>query len=208
MDSKLAEYTRLLTGWPGVASRPDQALVEDSLVLLQYLERARRLIDVGSGGGMPGLPLALARPDLAVTLLEAEHNKAAFLVHCVARLGLANVHVVSERAETAARSSLRETFDVATCRALAALPVLAELCLPFVRVGGRLLAMKSGPEPDDGAVGLLGGGTVQVLPAPSAARTGGVILAAGKLAPTPDRFPRRPGVPNRRPLKTKSRRPR
>ncbi|MDQ6899037.1 MAG: 16S rRNA (guanine(527)-N(7))-methyltransferase RsmG [Candidatus Dormibacteraeota bacterium] len=200
MDSKLTAYTRLLAGWPGLASRPDLALVEDSLVLLPHLDCVRSLIDVGSGGGMPGLPLALARPDLDVTLLEAEHNKTAFLIHCVARLDLMNVRVISERAETAAHTSLRETFDVATCRALAALPVLAELCLPFVRVGGRLLALKSRPEPDGGAVGLLGGGPVTVLPAPSAARSAGVILAVSKVGPTPDEFPRRPGLPNRRPL--------
>ncbi len=200
MDSKLTAYIRLLAAWPGVASRPDRALVEDSLVLLPHLDGVRSLIDVGSGGGMPGLPLALARPDLAVTLLEAEHNKAAFLIHCVATLEVVNVRVVSERAETVAHTSLRESFEVAACRALAALPVLAELCLPFVRIGGRLLALKSGPEPDGGAVGLLGGGPVTVLPAASAARGGGVILAVSKLRPTPDSFPRRPGLPNRRPL--------
>ncbi len=200
MHSKLAEYARMLSSWPGLVTAPPLPLIEDSLVLLDHLQEARSLIDVGSGGGMPGLPLAIARPGLRVTLLEADRRKGAFLVHAAARLGL-EVEVVVERAETAAHGRLREAFDLAVSRALASMPVLAELCLPFVRVGGRLLAMKAGVEPAPGAISRLGGGAAEVIPAPSPARERGLLVVVPKVAPTPPAYPRRPGVPARRPLR-------
>jgi len=196
----LREYVRLLDSWPGLVSGPSQPLVEDSLVLFQHLGDAESLIDVGSGGGMPGLPLKIARPELRVTLLEADRRKAAFLVHAAARLDL-NVEVVAERAEAAGRSHLREAFDLATCRALAPMPVLAELCLPFVRVGGRLLAMETEVEDATRAIAALGGGAQSVIPAPSSARNRGVVVIVPKISPTPAAYPRRPGVPARRPLR-------
>ena len=196
----LREYVRLLDSWPGLVSGPSQPLVEDSLVLFHHLGDAESLIDVGSGGGMPGLPLKIARPELRVTLLEADGRKAAFLVHAAARLDL-NVEVVAERAEAAGRSHLREAFDLATCRALAPMPVLAELCLPFVRVGGRLLAMETEVEDATRAIAALGGGAQSVIPAPSSARNRGVVVIVPKISPTPAAYPRRPGVPARRPLR-------
>lgn len=195
----LAEYARLLETWPGLVSGPARPLVEDSLSLLDHLGSARTVVDVGSGGGMPGLPLKIARPDLEVTLLEADRRKAAFLVHAAATLGLA-VEVVAERAEVAGRGPLREAFDLAVCRALATMPVVAELCLPLVRPGGRLLAMKGQVEEAAFAIRAVGGGPATVFPAPSAARERGVVVAVPKVAPTPPAYPRRPGVPNKRPL--------
>jgi 16S rRNA (guanine527-N7)-methyltransferase len=199
MDSKEDEYARLLATWPGLVSGPPASLVRDCLVLLDKLGDARSVIDVGSGGGMPGIPLKIARPDLRVVLVEADRRKAAFLVHAAARLDL-DVEVVAERAETAARGPLREAFDVAVCRALAPMPVLAELCLPFVHVGGRLLAMKARVEESADAIAALGGGPARIVPAPSTAREHGVVVIVPKLTPTPDAYPRRPGTPARRPL--------
>jgi 16S rRNA (guanine527-N7)-methyltransferase len=199
MDSKEHEYARLLAAWPGMVGGPPEPLVEDCLVLLDHLGDARSLVDVGSGGGMPGIPLKIARPNLRVVLVEADRRKAAFLVHTAARLEL-EVEVVAERAETAARGPLRESFDVAVCRALAPMPALAELCLPFVRVGGRLLAMKAHVEDAAEAIEALGGGPAQIVAAPSAARERGVVVVVPKVAATPDAYPRRPGVPVRRPL--------
>lgn len=192
----------MLEGWSGLVAGPPEPLIEDCLVLLEHLGDARSLIDVGAGGGMPGIPLKIERPDLRVTLLEADGRKVAFLVHAAAVLGLEGVTVVGERAEVAARGPLREAFDVAACRALAAMPVLAELCLPFVRVGGRLLAMKGEVEEAESAIATLGGGPPTVAPAPSAARERGVVVVVPKVAPTPDDYPRRPGVPRRRPIGT------
>jgi 16S rRNA (guanine527-N7)-methyltransferase len=199
MHSKIADYARMLSSWPGLVAGPPLPLIEDSLVLLDHLRDVRSLIDVGSGGGMPGIPLKIARPELQVTLLEADRRKGAFLIHAAAELDL-EVEVVIERAETAAHSHLRETFDLAVSRALGPMPVLAELCLPFVRVGGRLLAMKVTVEPAQGAISLLGGGAPSVLPAPSSARDRGLLVVVPKVAPTPPAYPRRPGLPARRPL--------
>ena len=203
LDSKTREYVRLLRDWHGVVGRGEdpQALVADSLALLPHLGGTRTLIDVGTGGGMPGIPLKLAAPELAVTLLEADHRKAAFLAHAAARLGI-DVEIVSERAEVAAHGPLRECFDAATSRALAALPVAAELCLPFVRVGGRWLAMAADVDVEAARAALeeLGGATPHVVPAASAVRERGVVVVVEKARPTPDRYPRRPGVPGKHPL--------
>jgi 16S rRNA (guanine527-N7)-methyltransferase len=203
-DSKLAELARLIDDWPGLVSAPADELIEDCLVLVSYLSDATTLVDVGSGGGLPGLPLKIMVPRLEVTLVEADGRKAAFLTQACARLGLPGLRVVGRRAEDAAHDpALREAFDVAVARALAPMPVLAELCLPFVRVGGRLLAQKTRDE-DIGAAGraieLLGGGHARVEPAPSRSRVAGVVVVVDKLAPTPDAYPRRAGVPARRPL--------
>ena len=203
-DSKLSELARLISDWPGLVSGPAEDLVEDSLVLLDHLGDARLLVDVGSGGGLPGLPLRIARPDLAVTLIEADEAKAAFLVRACAALGLSGVEVVARRAEAAGQDGrYRERFDVAVARALAPMPVLAELCLPLVRVGGRLLAQKTDREDFDRArraIELLGGSLDAVLPAPSKSRRSGTVVEVSKVRPTPSEFPRRPGVPGRKPL--------
>ncbi len=203
-DSKLSELARLISDWPGLVSGPAEDLVEDSLVLLDHLGDARLLVDVGSGGGLPGLPLRIARPDLAVTLIEADEAKAAFLVRACAALGLSGVEVVARRAEAAGQDGrYRERFDVAVARALAPMPVLAELCLPLVRVGGRVLAQKTDREDIDRAwraIELLGGSLDAMLPAPSKSRRSGTVVEVSKVRPTPSEFPRRPGVPGRKPL--------
>src|SRR5258707_12639368 len=155
----------LISSWPGLMGRPEHALIEDSLVLLDFLPPGQlRVIDVGSGGGLPGLPLRLARPDLSLTLLEANQRKAAFLVQAAATLGLSNVEVVARRAEEAGHDpGHRGGYDFAVARALAAMPVLVELCLPFVAVGGRRVAMKT------------------EAPAKAAAAAGGISRLGGEL---------------------------
>jgi 16S rRNA (guanine527-N7)-methyltransferase len=196
----------LISSWPGLIARPDRALLEDSLVLLDFLPQGPlKVIDVGSGGGLPGLPLRLARPDLALTLLEANQRKAAFLVQAVATLGLSDVEVVARRAEDAGHAARhREAYDFALARALAPMPVLAELCLPFVAVGGRLLAMKTNAAVEAAsaraAISRLGGELLEIGAAPSTARSLGEVVVVEKVRPTPPEFPRRPGVPSRRPL--------
>jgi 16S rRNA (guanine527-N7)-methyltransferase len=203
-DSKLAELVRLISAWPGLMARADRALVDDSLVLLDHLGDARRVVDVGSGAGLPGLPLKIARPDLEMTLIEADRDKAAFLVHACAALQLEQVEVVARRAEEAGHDPhLREGFDVAVARALAPLPVLVELCLPLVRVGGRLRAQKTEGEDTTSAstaIDSLGGRLATIVSAPSAARSGGTVVVIDKVRATPTRYPRRPGVPARKPL--------
>jgi 16S rRNA (guanine527-N7)-methyltransferase len=203
-DSKLDELVRLISGWPGLMASPDRALIDDSLVLLEHLGNAHSLVDVGSGAGLPGIPIKIARPDLNVTLIEADQDKAAFLVYASAALDLEHVNVVARRAEEAAHDpALRESFDIATARALAPLPVLVELCLPFVKVGGKLLAQKTESEdaaPAARGIELLGGNLSGVRAAPSASRSAGTIVVIDKVRPTPAQYPRRPGVPTRKPL--------
>jgi 16S rRNA (guanine527-N7)-methyltransferase len=166
-----------------------------------------RLVDVGSGGGMPGLPLKIAFPALQVTLIESVHKKADFLRETVAQLGLTDVEVVAERAETAARDSrYRDAFDWATARALGTLPVVVELCAPFLAPGGLLVAQRSGDLDTE---------LVHAAPAFKAlhlwSRTpiylelpglqGHGLVVGEKYAPTPETYPRRPGMPRKRPIK-------
>ena len=167
-----------------------------------------RLIDVGSGGGFPGLPLAIAFPELDVTLLEATGKKVEFLRHVIERLELGNAHAVHTRAETLARNDdHREQYDAATARALAPLRTLVELCLPFVRAGGALITPKGADAEREvheasNALSALGGEAEDIIspdpgtPIPPDHR----IVIIRKTAPTPDAYPRRNGVPARRPL--------
>jgi 16S rRNA (guanine527-N7)-methyltransferase len=194
----------MISEWPGLVARPDPSLIADCLVLVEHLGDARKVVDVGSGGGLPGIPLKIVRPEIELTLVEADQDKAAFLVHACAQLGLTGVEVVARRAEEAGHDPrLREAFDVAVARALAPMPVLAELCLGLVRVGGRLLAQKTEDEdlaPAAHAIEVMGGTVAAVHAAPSAARRGGTVVVVDKVRPTPRAYPRRPGIPNRKPL--------
>lgn len=203
-DSKLTQLAQMISAWPGLVSGPAEELIEDSLVLLEHLGDAHRVVDVGSGGGLPGLPLKLARPDLSMTLIEADQNKAAFLVQACATLGLTDLEVIARRAEDVGHEErLRESFDLAVARALAPTPVLVELCLPLVRVGGRLLAQKTDKEEAAGAeraISLLGGSFEAIVAAPSSARRTGTVMIVSKVKATPAIYSRRPGVPARKPL--------
>lgn len=194
----------MISDWPGLVSGPPRVLVDDSLVLLDHLGDANTLVDVGSGGGLPGLPLKIARPELKVTLVESDQAKAAFLVRACATLGLDDVDVLARRAEEVGQDPrFREMFDVAVARALASMPVLVELCLPLVRVGGRVLAQKTEHEDVDRAahaIELLGGALSEVVAAPSDARRAGTVVIIDKIRPTPAGYPRRAGVPVRKPL--------
>ena len=119
--------------------------VLDALTLLPLLAdvpAGARLVDIGSGGGIPGIPLAITRPDLRVTLIEATQKKASFLSAVSAAIGLSNVSVRAERAESLVHGELRAAFDVVTARAVARLVTLAPLTLPFARPGGLVLLIK------------------------------------------------------------------
>jgi 16S rRNA (guanine527-N7)-methyltransferase len=194
----------MISAWPGLVSGPAEGLIDDSLVLLDHLGDANRVVDVGSGGGLPGLPLKIARPDLNLTLVESDQAKAAFLVTACAALRLDGVEVLARRVEQVGQDPrYREAFDLAVARALAPMPVLVELCLPLVRVGGRLLAQKTADEDLERAahaIETLGGALRQVASAPSDARRAGTVVIVDKVRGTPAAYPRRAGVPARKPL--------
>jgi 16S rRNA (guanine527-N7)-methyltransferase len=164
-------------------------------------------VDLGSGGGVPAIPLAIARPDVEWLMVDSVRKKAAILEGFVAELGLRNVRVLAERAEDLGRDpGHRERYGVATARACAALPVLVELALPLVRVGGELLAWK-GPLGDADnelrrgrvAAMQLGAGRISVHAAGLELGDHTFVVVPKRKA-TPAGFPRRPGEPSRRPL--------
>ena len=170
--------------------------VEDALTAADLVGTARTVVDVGSGGGSPGIPLALEL-DLAASLLEATRPKAAFLRRVVAEIGLA-AEVVHARSEEYARGEGRDRFDLAVARALAPPPVALELCLPLVRTGGRLILWTGDVEtaPLDPVAGALAAEVADVHRVDVARR----LIVVAKVGPTPDRFPRRPGMAGKRPL--------
>ena len=165
------------------------------------------LIDVGSGAGFPGLPLKILWPSLRVTLVESVGKKAAFLRHVTDALGLKGVEVCNERSETLGHDDrMRETFDVVVSRAVADLSVLAELTLPFCKLGGRVVVQKkSGIEDElsraERAISLLGGAleSVEVVDLEEIGEPRWLVVLT-KDAVSPSRYPRRPGIPAKRPL--------
>ena len=175
----------------------------DSLTLLPYIisAGARRIADVGSGGGLPGVPLAIALPDVQVTLVEATGKKARFLTRAAQELGLGNVKVIAERAETIGRDQAhRERYDLAIARALGPLNVLLELTVPLVKVGGNVLAIKGEKAPAEIAAAKQALHMLHAAVAGSIATPTGTLVIIEKLRTTPRKYPRRPGEPRRAPL--------
>jgi len=176
-----------------------------SCCLAVDLSSVESVCDVGSGAGFPGIPLAILFPQTRFALVESNQKKARFLEAAIKDLGLANCQVIPERAESLGRGELRETFGVVISRGVAPLPVLAELCLPLVRIGGCFLAMRGrrgGEEVErcEQRFALLGAGKPEVLRISIAEAGERVMVTAGKETSTPERFPRRPGIPQKRPL--------
>jgi 16S rRNA (guanine527-N7)-methyltransferase len=204
----LRRYAELLLEWNQTINLTGartleavEAQIDDANALLGVSwTQIRSAIDIGSGGGLPAIPLALAFPDVAFSLLEANLRKCAFLEHVAGTLGLTNVAVLPGRAEELGhRPALREQFDRAITRAVARPAVVLELALPFVRPGGELIAQVTSVDPHllEPASGALGGAPPRVQ---SADERPGMLLVVSKIGPTPPQFPRRPGLPARKPL--------
>lgn len=179
----------------------------DSLSLAPHLgDQPDSLVDIGSGGGFPGIPLKLLRPDMGLTLVESVAKKTSFLSHLVACLGLSKVRVLTTRAEQLGRDPHeREQHAVVTARAVAELPVLVEYGIPLLRIGGRLLAPKganAGAELAAAAraIELLGATLTGIEPIDLPGLDARVVVVLTKVAPTDPRYPRAVGVPARRPL--------
>lgn len=192
---------------------PDAAwrrLIIDSLTILPWLDpvaEGGRVIDVGSGGGLPGLPVAIARGDLHIALLEATAKKATFLEETAKALALDNVHVHNARAEALGHMPAhRQQYDIAMSRAVGQMSAVLEWSLPLVQTGGAVLAMK-GPKVEaeldrcGDALNLLGAGEVQVYDAyPAEFENNLVVVQVLKDRPTPKIYPREPGIAKRQPL--------
>ena len=186
-----------LTAIPRAEAESRHLAEPAQLLALADPAHGTRVVDIGAGGGVPGLVMAILRPDLEVTLVEADRRKAGFLLHAAAVTGCPRVSVIARRAEEVGGDPAhRATYDLAVSRAAAPAPALCELALPLLRVGGRLLALVADATGDTlaaaAAASACGGGPPAVL--------ADGVLGVAKVATTPDRFPRRPGIPERRPL--------
>ena len=224
---QLVRYSELLTDWNTRMNLTaitdfDEIVVKhfaDSLLPLADVSRetsaeaspafpaGARVIDVGTGAGFPGIPLAVARPDLSVTLLDSLQKRVGFLGEVIRELGLSGCTALHARAEDAARDAAhREAYDLCVSRAVADLPVLAEYCLPFVKRGGLFVAYKARNAAEElsraeTALKKLGGRAEQTLEVPlpgsDAQRT---LIYIRKTASTPKAYPRRAGTPAKAPL--------
>lgn len=193
-----------------IVDRPSAEVqhVGDALTVLRYLPPGDvRIADVGSGGGVPGIPLAIARPDAQFVLLESTKKKAVFLQRTAGELGLNNIRVIDARAEDAGRDpKLRESFDAVVARAVGTMDWLAEWCLPLLKKGGVMLAMK-GPKASEElplaehAIRILGGGSPDVHPADLPGARNHVIVEIRKTGKTPLAYPRAATASGGKPLR-------
>jgi 16S rRNA (guanine527-N7)-methyltransferase len=179
----------------------------DSLSLARFWGTGpRRLIDVGSGAGFPGLALKILRPELELILVESVGKKAEFLRVMADELGLGMVRVLARRAEEVGRDlTERECYDLVTARAVAELRVLVEYTLPLLQVGGRMLAPKGAAvytevTAAEQAIALLGGALVAVEMVDLPGQDARAVVIIDKQQPSDPRYPRAPGVPAKRPL--------
>ena len=166
-----------------------------------------RVLDVGSGGGFPGVPLKILFPDICLTLLDSVKKKTVFLEKATAHLGLKPVAILGHRAESAANEQQhRQAYDLVVARAVAELRVLAELTLPFCKIGGTVVAIKgenisSELENSFGAIAKLGGEISAVIDCSNKFEfLKSNLVVISKIAETPSMFPRRPGIPSKRPI--------
>ena len=195
-DERVERWLTALVETPGLTAVADLAAarrlhVDEALEAASLIEHGP-VVDVGSGGGSPGIPLAAARPELQFDLLESSRRKCDFLRRWADEFE--NVSVVCARAEEHARGTGREAYGTAVARALAPPAVAAEWCLPLLRAGGRAILFV-GPTADRAAVATIS----PLLAAGVDAGPAGFLLLR-KVGATPDRFPRRPGIARKRPL--------
>lgn len=164
------------------------------------------VLDIGSGAGFPGLPLAIARPRKEFSLLEANRRKCEFIRQMVSRLALGNVNVINARAEDLARTEARESFDLALARAVASMPAVLEYSLPLVAVGGSAVLQRGRREEGDASLaasvaGSLGGQLDRIEPVrPYIEAENLNVWIFKKTDATPVKYPRRAGIPGKRPL--------
>lgn len=180
----------------------------DSITILKEIDNNSKIIDVGTGAGFPGVPLSIMNPTLKITLADSLNKRLIFLQEVVNQLGLKNIEIIHARAEELGKNKkYRENFDVATSRAVANLSTLSEYLIPLVKVGGKIISMKAGGAQEEieaakKAIKILGGKIEGIeefkLPQTEIERT---IILIKKEEHTPNKYPRKAGVPSKEPIK-------
>ncbi len=215
---RLVDFARLLGAYDQanvIGTRELRSILLDHILdslscfLFEPLVGAQRLADVGSGGGLPGIPIKIAQPTLQATLVESTGKKVRFLRHAIERLALDKVEVVDGRVEDVAHvSGYRGAYDVVTARAVARLSVVAEYCVPLVKVGGHVISMKAKLETDELSEGeraakKVGARVTEVLQVAHLPEVGAKerrLVILEKVGETPGKYPRKVGVPAKKPL--------
>lgn len=213
--SRLETYAYCLLEWNErmnltAITRPEEVAVKhfvDSIALLSVVDipKGGRMVDIGTGAGFPGVPILIARPDIRLTLLDSLNKRLIFLKELLGQLGLTAQLQHGRAEEGGKKPEFREQFDLATSRAVANLRLLAEYCLPYVKVGGIFAAMK-GPDVEserkeaENAIRLLGGKVVSVHPFSLPDGSGRTIVVIQKEKKTPDAYPRHGSQISKKPL--------
>lgn len=212
---KFYSYTNMLLEWNEkinltAITELDEIIQKhfiDSLTISKYLKENDSIIDVGTGAGFPGIPLKIVRDDISVTLLDALNKRINFLNEVIEQNKLTNIKTIHARAEEAGKNkNLRESFDIATSRAVAPLNVLVEYLLPLVKIGGKCICMKGSNTKEEiensrKAISILGGTIEEIqeleLPDSDIKRT---IIVIKKEKNTPTKYPRKAGTPSKMPI--------
>lgn len=210
------EYMELLIEWNEKMNltaiiEPEEIILKhfiDSITILKDIEDNFRVVDVGTGAGFPGIPLSIMNPTLKITLVDSLNKRLIFLQEVVNKLQLKNVEIIHARAEEFGQNKkYRESFDVATSRAVANLSTLSEYLIPLVKVGGKVISMKAAEAQEEindakKAIEVLGGSIEKIdefnLPQSDIGRT---IITIRKQKQTSNKYPRKPGTPSKEPIK-------
>lgn len=213
---KFYKYMNLLIEWNEkmnltAITEPNDIILKhfiDSITINKYIENNAKVVDVGTGAGFPGIPLSIIRTDLQITLVDSLNKRLIFLQEIKKELELKNIDIVHARAEEFGQNkNYRETFDIATSRAVANLSTLSEYLVPLVKIKGKCVCMKASDAEEEikqaeNAVNILGGKIVKVekfnLPNSDIGRT---IIIINKEKSTNGKYPRKPGTPSKEPLK-------
>ncbi len=212
---KCYHYMNLLLEWNEkinltAITDPKEVILKhfiDSFTIHKYIEKKKKVIDVGTGAGFPGIPISILEQDIEMTLLDSLQKRIQFLEEVIQSLTLQNIHTIHARVEEFANNKKeRETYDVATSRAVAPLNVLLEYLLPLVKVGGICICMKGSRTEEikeaKNAFNILGGKIEKIekitLPNSDIQRN---IIIVRKLKNTPPKYPRKPGTPSKEPIK-------
>lgn len=213
---KFYRYMELLIEWNEKMNltaiiEPNEIILKhfvDSLTIIKYLKNAKTLVDVGTGAGFPGIPVAIMMSNLEITLVDSLNKRLIFLEEVIKELKLTNVKLVHSRAEEFGQNKMyREKFDIATSRAVANLSTLSEYLIPLVKINGNIISMKAAQAEEEieqakNAIKELGGKINKIkefnLPQSDIGRT---IILISKEKQTPAKYPRKAGTPNKEPIK-------